>query len=380
MGPKEFTKKTGGRLWLGVLFVGLIIVGALAWWLFSKYNEYLPYVSHDHAAWGSFGSLLSAFITLGGFVITIATLLFLNSQSQDQKSFIDWQKKTQGFDWYIKHRQLFMERLRELQTTFGEQIRFRNPEKLYEGIFPDNYLEMAGFATGSHRSESAGKLLDILSQKLHVLDVELQKDAWTRREVQEFVVELIDTSHMMQVDWIGDDCDGDLMWNGRNTGINIYSIPDSTARLHTVFDSLSYHAGRPEFVGFSRSPLRYFREALIDFANFHRGGTLDVVRVLPYMNLLASLLRSTAGVRDETNAQLMPRTFNAILQALNSRADVVKMSDGLVAGNIYDIGYVEAVLALERTDIDEENRATLLICIEDLQNLEMALIYHNRAT
>ncbi|UST75155.1 hypothetical protein NF675_03430 [Pseudomonas siliginis] len=379
---KELAGKSKGCLkgkgWIVALVIGLGVVGVASWKFFRLYNKYLPYISDNPDAWGSFGSLLSAFITLAGFVITIATLLFLNSQNQSQKSFIDWQKKTQGFDWYIKHRQLHMERLRELQVAFGDQIRFRNPEKLYEGIFQDNYLMMAGFAKAPQRSEHAGKLLDHIAGKLDRLDENTQKAVWNRGEVRSFASDLIDVTYDLQIEWIGEDSDGDLKWNGRNTGINIYSIEEATARVHAVFDSLSYFAGLPEYKGFRRSPMSYLKDALIEYFIHHRsGGLLQVIKTSPYLPLLEDLLPIVKDLRDDAKQLLMPRTYNAIVAALRSRNDVRKLGDGAATGNIYDIGYVEAAVASDRSDIDEENRESLANCVEALETIQVVLAYNN---
>lgn len=360
---------TKGKGWWIVLVAGFLIVSVFGWVIFRKYYEYLPYISHDHAAWGSFGSLLSAFITLAGFIITIATLVFLNSQN-------DWQKKTQGFDWYIKHRQLFMERLKELQATLGEQVRFRNPEKLYEGIFPDHYLEMAGFAHRPRRSEQAGKLLDRVAEKLNALDVATQKTEWNRKDAVRFAVDLIDASWDLEAEWVGGDSDGDIIWNGRNSGVNIYSVDETTARLHLIYDSMLRFGGRPEYEGFKQSPLRFLREALVDAFNRETGELISVVKNSPFLSPLENLLVAVRDIKDIKGRQVLPRTYNRLLIAIRSRDAVKQLSDAEVVSTICDKSLIEASTALEHAQLDEENRDKLTSCLFELDALHIALAYN----
>lgn len=353
------------KSWAVVLVVGLGVVGFVTWRVFTKYAENLPYISNEHAAWGSFGSLLSAFITLAGFVITIATLLFLNSQNKVQKGFIDWQMKTQRFDWYLKHRQLFMERLRELQISFDGQIRFRTPEELYEGIYPENYLAMTGLTTKPKTSEEAGRLLDNTAVKLDSLAAATQRSQWDERTAMQVVVEFIDVSWDLHIEWVGDECDGDIQWNGRNTGINIYSIYETVSRLDALYNSLLYFAGRPAYEGFNRGPMGYLREALITAATDRFHPLIKITRNNPYLVTLESLLVEVSNVRQVNGSHLMVGTRNAILRALHTRADVAKLGTGDSVLNIYHLGYTEATYAMidEEVVVDSENLQKLQKCL-----------------
>ena len=378
MNPKEKGRWFGIWLWLSVaLLIACVIFGII---LFYRYHQFFPDISGVRDDWNVFGALIGGFGSCLGAIATIATLLFLAHQNAKQQVFIDLQMKTQGFDWYIKHRQLFIERLRELQAMFNDQFRFRNPEELYDGVFRDDYLVLAGFAEGRHRSEFAGTLLDQLSGKLLGLDASLQQDSWDSANASSIVVELVDVSYLMQLDWSGDECEGDVVWNGRNTGINIYSMADATGRLHTVYDALAYYAGRPGYEGFRKAPSGRLKDALLEFKRFNpEGGVLDIVSVFPFMHILEGLLRNAADLRDESNVRLMPLTYRAIAGALRSRSSVMKLADGIAATEIFDLGSYEVEHALSDGKISEETRDSLNWCREDLQNLQMAIIYRNSA-
>ena len=61
---KTFGKWFGANwIWLAVVGVMLAGVGGLGYKIFSTYAEQLPYISNDHTAWASFGSLLAGFFT-----------------------------------------------------------------------------------------------------------------------------------------------------------------------------------------------------------------------------------------------------------------------------------------------------------------------------
>lgn len=366
-------------LWLSViLLIACLIFGVI---LFYRYHQFFPNISPQRDDWNVFGALIGGFGSCLGAIATIATLLFLAHQNAKQQVFIDWQKKTQGFDWYIKHRQLFIERLRELQAMFSDQFRFRNPEKLYEGVFKDNYLAMADFPADRQRSALAGRLLEKLGVKLLNLDILLQKNSWDDRDLKILLVELIDVSYLMELDWTGDECDGDILWNGRNSGVNLYSIIETIARLHTVYDALSYYAGRPGYNGFLNTPSGRLKDALIEFKRSYRwGGMFDIANVLPYMHILDLIMRHATDIKDCSNARLMPLTYLAINKAFKSRSSVINLSDSSASTEIYELGSYEVEQALSEANIDEETRESLEWCRETLNHLQMALIYRNASS
>lgn len=118
--------------------MGVITFGGV---LFTLYGSYLGPISHEHAAWSSFGSLLSGFFMVASTGATIATLLFLAHQNrQIQKTNAIQQQVTQAqlaatnFEQYVNHRRFFMERLTELQSSFGNAFNFEERESLYNKV------------------------------------------------------------------------------------------------------------------------------------------------------------------------------------------------------------------------------------------------------
>lgn len=125
---------TRNWMWLGM---AAVVVG-LGGKLFYTYSEMFPYVSDQHAAWSSFGSLLAGFFTLTGTVATIATLLFLARQNKSIQKVTQAQLDSLTFDRYISHRKLFFENLIEIEKVIGGVLRFRDPSLLYDTIFSEN--------------------------------------------------------------------------------------------------------------------------------------------------------------------------------------------------------------------------------------------------
>lgn len=117
-----------------------IVLGAFALIIFGLYWWKLGPISTDHAAWSSFGSLLSGVFTIVGAGATVGTLLFLGKQNRDMQEVTKAQMATLTFERYINHRKLFLERLEELEVNCGGVFKFRDPTLLYGFVFPNNSL------------------------------------------------------------------------------------------------------------------------------------------------------------------------------------------------------------------------------------------------
>lgn len=131
-------------MWHGMAAVMMGLGGSL----FFTYAKKLPFVSNDHTAWSSFGSLLSGFFTLTGTVATTATLLFLAHQNKSIQKVTQAQLDSLTFDRYINHRKLFFEKLIEIERVIGSVLRFRDPNFLYDTIFSDNNPNNCTFRVG----------------------------------------------------------------------------------------------------------------------------------------------------------------------------------------------------------------------------------------
>lgn len=140
------------RNWIWIAMA--VVMAGLGYKLFSTYAEKLPYVSNEHAAWSSFGSLMAGFFTLTGTVATIATLLFLARQNREMQKVTKAQMDTLTFERYINHRKLFSDHLSELVATHKNTFVFRDPSRLYNSIFPDNSPHHCDFSAAPTYDEN----------------------------------------------------------------------------------------------------------------------------------------------------------------------------------------------------------------------------------
>lgn len=310
------------KIWIALA----IALTVLAVAIFGAYAHYLPEISNDHAAWSSFGSLLSGVFTLAGVLATIATLLFLNAQNKNQQGFIEWQKQAMTFDQYINHRKLFLERLSELQTVCDNKIRFHNPERLYNSLFPDNlptslHLTAKAIRTGE-KENATGSLYNMLER----INTDINGTQWDDSSVRSFVYDLLMIIGFMQVEWIGESTDGDILVEGKNTGINIYSLDEFLSRCKLIFNSFLFYTGNPLFEGFGKGNPRYIREALIAcFSKPWKDWPIKSVKTIDGLSTLEYLLPIVDSLRDEKQNWILSITYRHLEKTFSSRDEVLKL-------------------------------------------------------
>jgi len=356
--------KSVNRIWI-VLAIILTLLGLA---IFGTYAHYLPKISDDHTAWSSFGSLLSGFFTLGGVIATIATLLFLNAQNKNQQDFIEWQKQALSFDQYINHRKLFIERLGELQTVCNNQIRFSNPDRLYNSLFPKNSPTQIFLKVDPDRSDESHNLLGDLGLMLERVEEDLDKAEWSGESARQFVFDLIVIKDDLQFEWIGDDSDGDILIEGKNTGINIYSINEFCSKCKLIFNSFLYYTGNPPFQGFMKGNPRYVREALIGcFSRPWKDMPIKALKTVDGLSSLEFLLFQIDTMRDPSGNWVLPMTFRNLERALSSREEVLKLRDYSRFSHLVNIGKQESEWTLRilvHTDDNQKIFHDLLTCVE----------------
>lgn len=140
--------------WITYFMVGSVAVGvAVTVGVLVAYGMNLGAISSSAADWGNFGSVLSGAFTLLGSVTTFGTLVFLliqqrrneeNQRAQETQrqeaqdkhdKVISRQLEAQTFEQYLKHREVFFDRLESLEATFNHTVRFTNKDALYQSIF-----------------------------------------------------------------------------------------------------------------------------------------------------------------------------------------------------------------------------------------------------
>lgn len=250
-------------IWIGF---AVFVFGVV---LFTTYGVRLGPISHDHTAWSSFGSLLGGFFMIASTGATVATLFFLAHQNKEIQRVNDYQREVtqaqlaaMNFEQYINHRRLFMDRLVELQTSYENKFVFVDGESLYNKIFTNNGPTNLVFKVDLDDTEDGENLLHRIGTRLDRLDKFLDQSQWNHNETRKLVGMLIDVYGDLQIRWTGEAFDGDVMFFGKHTGINIYSLDDFLAIARSIYNSLLFYTGNKKYYGLNKSMLRYPCDAL----------------------------------------------------------------------------------------------------------------------
>lgn len=237
---RKFVAFMAGRPW--TVFGVMVLIGALGgvYLLFSAYYEYVgPDISHKHEAWSSFGSLLSGVFTLFGAAATIATLIFLARQFKEQQGITRKQIESLTFEQYLSHRGLFFTRLVELEKLFSGRIKFTNPDKLYGIFFPRNNPTFCEFKVSVEFPSLEFKSISKAFERLP----ELFAGSLKEYEVLEIVDYVGGVSDSLQIGYVYEPENGDVMFSGDHTGLNIYSLDVGVLRLYEVYNNLLFFSG-----------------------------------------------------------------------------------------------------------------------------------------
>ncbi|RMV76462.1 hypothetical protein ALP05_00678 [Pseudomonas caricapapayae] len=221
----SFDKKEDKLQWIWIWMGFIILIAGCV--LFTMYGIYLPYFSHEHAAWSSFGSLLSGFFTLTGTVATIATLLFLSKQNKDQQKVTQAQLDTLTFERYINHRKLFTDHLNELVATHKNTFTFRDPSHLYNSIFTMNSPHHCEFSVPPAYDENGDGTnhVGLLCRKLERIKSALDLAQPDADDAEQLVHDLIDLSYdLLMIEPVGNPRVGDMTFVDSVYGFNIFAL------------------------------------------------------------------------------------------------------------------------------------------------------------
>jgi len=351
------------RIWK----ISAIILALLFALLFGTYAYNLRHISSDHTAWSSFGSLLGGFFTLGGAIATIATLLFLNAQNKNHQDFIDWQKQAMSFDQYINHRKFFVERLNELQTVCNNKIRFTNPDNLYSSVFPENFPTRIDLIVIPKREDGAENLLGDLCNRLDYIESAWERAEWDDHSVREFAYDLITVQDHLQFEWVGEDSDGDILFEERNTGLNIYSINAFCSTCSLILNSFLQYAGNRPLDHFQRGNPRFVREAFIkSFSHPMKHSLIRAHKSIEGLSSLEYLLFHVDSIRDSTTHWVLPMTYRSLERAFSSRSEVLKLRDNGVLSRLIQQGIqeVEWSLGLAENVNNPKTFQDLMVCAQ----------------
>lgn len=345
------------KIWI-ILAVAL---SALAATIFSAYAYYLPKISTDHAAWSSFGSLLSGVFTLAGVLATIATLLFLNAQNKNQQSFIEWQVKTQTFEQYINHRRLFMERMSELQTSNNNYIRFISLETSYNLIFPKNNPTHLDFIVQPEYGTPNRNLLGELGILFDCMNRLLEKDEWDKGQTLELIRALSSISLHLNIEWIKEPVDGDITHDDDYIGVNIYFPEEGVFRLVEIYNSLLFYTGNRPFVANNNVWLTHTRDALMRhfIVRKYPYGGISVHKQAPGLEDFEELYFEIEELRNDSGGRLLPGTYRWLEVVFSDKKGLESICDGTLQDTILNSAMHECTKVLEELKEDDPNHIYL---------------------
>ena len=324
---------------------GVVVAG-----VFATYWYNLGSISHEHEPWSSFGALLSGVFTLAGAGATIATLLFLNAQSQEQKKAAlkrdkrqrrrerkqaeEYQKITQAqldtltFERYMNHRKIFFERLTELQVSFDNKFAIVNVDTLYNKVFPENGPTHLKFNVTPLCGADGENLIGVVSKLLNELEQILDTSLVENINALDLTTLILRINGKLNIKWLASACDGDILFDGVNTGINIYSVNEFANRVKLILNSFLFYSCNPPFEGFNKGKSRAGRDALMLF--FNEKSKLSGVLVSKSINglsMMEQLFFQTESLRDVNHNWRLEMTFRKLETVFDSRESVSKLND-----------------------------------------------------
>ncbi|MNO56209.1 hypothetical protein D3C76_467200 [compost metagenome] len=360
-----------------------IVLAVLGTILFTAYGQMLGPISHDHAAWSSFGSLLSGFFAVASTTATVATLIFLvyqNNQlqraSEHQQLVTEAQLEAMRFEQYINHRRLFMDRLSELQANFENKFIFVDGESLYNKVFPSNGPTNLKFKTAPECSRDSENWLGAVGAQLSTLDEFLGQAQWEIRKTRELISILIGICGDISIRWMAEDNDGDILFLGKNTGINIYSLEEFISMTKSIYNALLLYAGNDKFTGLSKGVMRYPQDALIEYFihSFEDCEAVKAVKTIPGLSLMERLYFDLDKLRADNFDWLLNDSYSILLGTFRDKESVAKLRDAAVFDEFISCSVRECAEASTKVVEGSVNHSLLMRCKENI----LCLISRNR--
>lgn len=306
-------------------------VAGLGYKIFSTYAATFPYISDDHTAWASFGSLLAGFFTLTGTVATVATLLFLARQNKAMQKVNQAQLDSMTFERYINHRKLFIEQLHETISVHKGAFRFKDPNHLYNCIFTENSPHHCVFSVPPEYDASGNAINHIAKMLSSVEKLKYFLDSTELKEEEhfEFIFLLRSMSeYIVMIEPVGEPRDGDVIFNGKICGFNIFSIEDMLNPCFTIINVVMKFTNNKLINELEYQPKsRHVRKMLLHKFGLNEGeGIVQVYGVIKGVELLASAYYKSIELFEDCNFAF-PQTVRVLSNVFDSAASVNEMMD-----------------------------------------------------
>jgi hypothetical protein len=357
------------------LGIGLLVAVGMLW----AYGHFLGDISRQSTDWGSFGSVVSGAFTLLSSFATIGTLLFLYLQQmkndEKQKSVdlqnqlkeakhdevVEKQLKALTFEQYLNHRKLFIERLNDQATYFGGKIKFPNPERVYNAMFPKN--------SPSH-CEYKVDIVDPVDAKAHDLtdcvaiynSISGLLDNLRDKEKHLILIQkIVHIQGCLGMSYSAPHQEGDIYFVGLNAGINIYSIQDSLIRIENVINSILFYTGNealPQIHHKGQSSL--LRDALYDtITHYHRAkGGIEIkytIEAIPFFHQIYE----DSQIHFVVTERLLEEAYMVLCTLLSNTVELEKLRDFDYADHLTDVIHYDIKAAKELYESDPDATAIL---------------------
>lgn len=301
-----------------ILATGIIFALTIILLYFTTFNDKLSSSSDD---WANFGSLLSGAFTLCGSLATIATLLFIHEENKDNKEVIQHQTEALAFEQYLKHRELFINLITETTKATSNNIEIYNIDDLYKRIFANNKPTNRPIYAVDLKSTTnckPGDLKDIIAS-YNILT------GYVTQNSPEVAIQLRKLTSMLHIRCLEPPCNGDLIFKGTNTGINIYDIQSKTQEISKIINALLYFTGNDDIADIhEQASSRVLKLAIIK--HFRTNNPDPNFHVNRTRNTLTTLEKIYLELSDYTCLNhLLKNTKNYINKSFSSKEDVKEL-------------------------------------------------------
>lgn len=312
------------------------------------YGVKLGPISSKPDDWGSFGSVLSGAFTLLGSVTTFGTLVFLLVQQRKNDEYqriqeddrqevqkkhdevILRQLEAQTFEQYLKHREVFFDRLESLESTFEGEVRFTNKDALYQWVFPNNCPTYCSYVV--ELSATDGKSSGLI--KLRESYLSLGRLLTVRPVPESLAYSVLEIMRRIReqlyMSYQGKRFDGDVCFGKTNLGINIYSLAESLEVIVLTVNSIFFYAGNEEFKSYDGAVKECVLRRSVVFSSLDlrlSGTTLGVLKFAPG---LAELERIYKLIVESDFLSFYPAKAKLIYvldRVFSSKQEVEKLAD-----------------------------------------------------
>ncbi|HBN9546011.1 TPA: hypothetical protein L3881_006050 [Pseudomonas aeruginosa] len=229
-----------------------------SWWSW----EWLGRISLNPNDWSAFGALLAGVFSLLGAAATTSTLLLVVYQYK-------LSRESMVLNQYISHRDVFIGRLKALESNFDGKIFFKFHDELYGRVFPDNKPTHVGLYENLRGGSGKANSLAGMYSSYRELSSELARYQFKEAEGREYIYKSVLALNDFQsklgiiVSSKGDRF-GDIFLDGKNTGINLYVLGEAYLRAEYVLNSYLFYSGNDTVKDFKSIDFEMLRGRMYD--------------------------------------------------------------------------------------------------------------------